>query len=279
VDESLADSVAATPSLPLRSIVDRYRGYRIDGAPGIHRGLPSRHLTFIISLDEPVDIARMPGGVQPPGRFQAFVGGLHASAASIRHDRFQYGISLELTPTGARALLGVPAGEFAYSVVSLEDVIGPAAMGLVDRLATCPSWRERFRMLDQLLVRRLKDGPGPPLEVAVAWQRLVSAGGAVEVSSLASQVGYSRRHLAELFRRELGLPPKVAARVLRFECSRRLLTRSDRPGLATVAAASGYYDQAHLSHEWQEMAGCAPTTWMAEELPSVQDEPADMGAC
>jgi AraC-like DNA-binding protein len=244
----------------------------MDGPPGIHRGLPSRHLTFIISLDEPVDIARMPEDAQPPGKFQAFVAGLHASPASIRHEGFQYGISLELTPLGARALLGLPAGELAYAVVTLEDVLGRTAVGLVARLATCQGWRERFRALDQVLVQRLKEGCGPPREVTWAWQHLVSTGGAVEVAALASEIGYSRRHLGELFRRELGLPPKVAARVLRFERSRRLIERPDGLGLAAVAAASGYYDQAHLTREWQDLAGCTPTTWMTEELPFVQDE-------
>jgi AraC-like DNA-binding protein len=277
--ESRVEAVAGAPSPPLRSIIGRYRGYRIDGPPGIHRGLPSRHLTFIISLADPVDIARMPADSQAPGRFQAFVGGLHASPASIRHDGTQQGISLELTPLGARALLGLPAGELASTVVPLEDVLGTTALGLVDRLATSFGWHERFSALDEALVQRLKEGRGPSRQVAWAWQQLVSTAGAVEVGALASKVGYSRRHLGELFRRELGLPPKVAARVLRFERSRRVLERRDRPSLAAVAALSGYYDQAHLNREWREIAGCAPTTWMAEELPSVQDEPVDLGAC
>src|SRR5438309_11416706 len=98
------------------------------GAPGVHRGLPSSRMTFIISLDEPVDIVRMPGEAQAPGRFQAFVGGLHATPASIRHNGFQCGVSLELTPLGARALLGLPAGELAYGVVHLDDVFGPSSL-------------------------------------------------------------------------------------------------------------------------------------------------------
>jgi len=67
------------------------------------------------------------------------------------------------------------------------------------------------------------------------------------------------------------MSPKAAAMVLRFERSRRLLERSARPGLAEVAAACGYDDQAHLSRDWRALAGCTPTAWMAAELPSVQD--------
>jgi AraC-like DNA-binding protein len=276
--EPSVETVMGTPAPPLRPVIGLYRGYRLDGPPGTHRGLPSGHLTFIISLDEPVDIVRMPGEVQAPGRFQAFVGGLHAVPASIRHDGFQYGLSLELTPLGAHALLGLPAGALAYAVVGLEDVFGPGAVGLVDRLVSSPGWRERFAVLDEVLVRRLSEGRRPPPEVSRAWERLVSTGGAVGATDLAADVGYSRRHLGELFRRELGLSPKVAGRVLRFERSRRLLGQPRRLGLATVAARSGYYDQAHLTREWCEIAGCTPTTWMAEELPFVQDDGDGPGA-
>jgi AraC-like DNA-binding protein len=227
------EAVIATPAPPLGTVIRRYVGYRSVGTPAVHRGLPSGALTFIISLADPVDIAAMPAGLQGPGRYQALVGGLHAAPAYIRHQGFQCGLSLELTPLGARNLLGVPAGELANAVVHLDELAGPAARGLVDRLGSAAGWRERF----------------------------------------SAEVGYSRRHLAELFRRELGLAPKTAARVLRFDRSRRLIAGSERPALAQVAAAAGYYDQAHMTREWSEIAGCAPTTSMAEELPSVQDEP------
>jgi AraC-like DNA-binding protein len=50
-----------------------------------------------------------------------------------------------------------------------------------------------------------------------------------------------------------------------------MLRTAARPGLAEIAARCGYADQAHLTREWRELAGCTPSTWLAEELPSVQD--------
>jgi AraC-like DNA-binding protein len=259
--------------------VDRYVGYRQEGfAPGLHRGLPSHHLTFIVSLADPVDIAAMPDPGQRPGAHQAFVGGLHAGPALIRHDGNQVGVSLQLTPLGARALLGLPAGALAGSVVDLDDVLGRTAGELVDRLAGATTWADRFAVLDDVLARRLTDAVEPPPETARAWHRLVASGGTVDVRTLAQEVGWSRRHLSERFRVELGLPPKVLARVLRFERARRLLQRPDRPALADVAAVCGFYDQAHLNRDWRELAGCSPTTWLAEELPSVQDDGVAVGA-
>jgi AraC-like DNA-binding protein len=276
----VSESALGRPAPPLRPFVDRYVGYRQEGfAPGVHRGLPSRHLTFIVSLGEPVDIAGMPDAAQRPGSFQAFVGGLHAAPATIRHDGTQFGVSIDLTPLGARALLGMPAGELAWSVVDLEDLVGRPGRELVERLAGAPTWPARFAVLDAVLARRLDEPAAPAPEAVRAWNRLVATGGNVDVQSLAREVGWSRRHLSERLRLEVGLPPKVLGRVLRFERARRLLQRPPRPGLADVAAVCGFYDQAHLNREWRELAGCSPTTWLAEELlPSVQDGTAEVGA-
>jgi len=263
------------PAPALRPFVEGYAGYRLEGyAPGIHRGLPGRHLTFIISLSDPVDIAAMPDPAHPPLSAMAFVSGLTEGPATIVHDGSQHGVSVDLTPLGARSLLGLPAGELAATAVELDAVMGSDAGRLADRLSHAATWAERFEVLDTVLMAVANRGrlAPPPPEVVQAWQRLVAGGGSVRVGSLASELGWSRRLLGQRFRSEIGLPPKSLARVVRFERARLLLDRPERPGLAQVAAMAGYYDQAHLNRDWRSLAGCSPTTWMAEELPSVRGE-------
>lgn len=279
VDEPVAESVVARPAPSLAGLVDRYVGYRLDGfPPGTHQALPSGRLTLVVSLGPPVDLAVMPGRHQSPGTFTALAGGLHASPGTIVHDGRQHGVHVELTPLGARAVLGLPAGALAATVVDLGDLLGRDAAELAERMALSPSWAACFAVLDDVLARRRDAAPDPQPELAQAWRRLEATGGAVPVGALAEEVGWSRRHLAERFRTELGLAPKVAARVLRFDRARRLLTRPGGAPLAAVAATAGYYDQAHLTREWRELAGCSPAAWLAaEQLPSVQDGDGDAG--
>jgi AraC-like DNA-binding protein len=268
----LVESVVARPQPLLRPLVAGYIGYRVEGAePGVHRGLPSRHLTFIVTLDGTVDLAAMPDPRQPPASFTALAGGLHTSPALIRHDGYQFGIQLELTPLGSRTLLGLPAGELATAVVDLATVLGPVAGELIERLRAAITWTDRFLQLDAVLARLARDRGRPDPELAWAWRRLAVSRGAVGIGGLAAEVGWSRRHLGERFRREYGLSPKQAARVMRFEMANRLLRGADRPALADLATRCGYYDQAHLTREWRELAGCPPTVWLSEELPYVQD--------
>lgn len=277
--EPFVDGAIGRPAPPLRPFVGRYTGYWLDGfGPGTHQGLPSGSLTMVLSLGPPVDMTVMPDPAQAPASFDALVGGLHAVPVMIAYERSQRGVQVDVTPFGARALFGRPAGELASTVLPLDALLGRRAGEWLDRLRSAGTWGARFAVLDDVLLAALVDAPAPAAEVVQAWDCLTASGGRIEVNALARQVGWSRRHLTQQFQRELGLPPKVAGRVVRFDRARRLLTRPAPPGIAAVAASCGYYDQAHLTREFRELAGMSPTAWLAEQLPSVQDEVATVGA-
>jgi AraC-like DNA-binding protein len=268
------EMVVAVPHPALRPYVASYHGYRMEGfAPGVHAGLPSRTVTMVVSLGAPVDVCLMADPAEAPRAFEALIGGLHTAPVGIRHDGDQHGVQLEITPAGARALFGCPAAELVRSVVSADEVLGRSAVSLPDRLAAATGWPERFAALDDALLGWLRDdGTGPEVEVARAWEVLCRTDGVADVASLAAEVGWSRRHLGARFRREFGLPPKVLARVMRFERAKRLMVADAAPVLADVAARAGYADQAHFTREWRSLAGSTPAAWLrGEEFPFVQD--------
>ena len=273
MSELVNEYVEAVPAPPLRPHVASYTGYRISGFdPGIHAGLPSASLTFIVAFDEPLDLMAPPGPGQSPGRYRTLLAGLHSSPAMVRHQGRQHGIQLELTPRGALALLGLRPGDMARRVESLDQFDQRFARILVERLEDAPTWRARFDVLDAMLALRLGDAT-LPAQLDRAWQLLVRSGGRIGVAEVAAHVDWSRRHLSEQFRRTFGLPPKTLGNVVRFERAQRLLRHPSRPALADVAAECGYADQSHMARQWQAFAGASPTAWLADErLPFVQDD-------
>lgn len=149
-------------------------------------------------------------------------------------------------------------------------MLGPFGDLVRERLLDASTWQERFAVLDELLLGRLVDATPPSPEVRHAWRRLLRCDGAVPIATLAREVGWSSRHLQGRFAAEFGLTPKTAARVMRFDRARRALT-GVHGEVADVAAACGYADQSHLVRDFQQFAGCPPTTWFAEEFRNVQD--------
>jgi AraC-like DNA-binding protein len=260
----------------LRPYVATAVGYRQEGLPpGLHRGLPSPYLTFVVTLDEPLVMAAHPDPEQAPGSYDALLGGLHTRPALISHPGRQAGIQLSLTPLGARALLGVPAGVLAALDAPVADLLGPAGRELVDRVRSAPDWPGRFAAAETVLLRLLTDGAGAAAEVNEAWRLTTAGGGRLRVAEVAARVGWSERHLAHQFRAETGLGPKEAARVVRFDRARRALAarvgRGSPTDLAGLALTAGYADQAHLTREWRAFSGLSPTRWLAAEFGFVQD--------
>jgi AraC-like DNA-binding protein len=292
-----SDWVTRRPAPRLAGLVDRYIGYRLAGYPaGIHRGLPSRHMTFIVDIGPGIDLVTPVDPGQSPDRFGCVVGGLHASSARIAHDGNQQGVVVELTPTGSRALLGMPSRALWSTSIELSDLVGGAGDELWERLQPTLTWSERFAVCDEVLGRlvdarggagSVPPGSGVRIDVAAelrqSWRLLVASAGTMSVSDLASRVGWSRQHLARRFGDEFGLSPKLAARVVRFERARTMLMATPaHVSIAQVAAACGYFDQAHLTRDFLDLAGCTPTGLLVEEeLPHFQDtddgEPHDGG--
>jgi AraC-like DNA-binding protein len=265
------EHVVARPSPMLRPYVAFYSGYRQRGLrPGRHRGLPSPYLTLILTIDEPLVVAAHPDHRQAPGRYDTLIGGLHLSPAMITHPGRQSGVQVAVNPLGCRALFGLPAGELANLDTDLASVTGAATVAeLLDRLRPAGSWPARFAVVDEVLCRlaAAREASVHP-DVARVFRRLVAAGGDVPIASLADEVGWSARHLTNRFHAEVGLRPKEAARVMRFDRVRRRLSPGVR--LAAVAADTGYFDQAHLAREFQVFAGCSPSRWLADEIGFVQ---------
>jgi AraC-like DNA-binding protein len=262
----------ARPAPPLRPFIENYVGYRLVGfPPGVHRGLPSRHLTFIASIGDAIDVVRQTDTRQAPDRYRFVVSGLQASSALIAHHGNQEGVAIELTPLGSRALFGMPARQLWNTSLEADEVVGRPANELWERLQFARDWPDRFAACDDVLGRLVEAATVVEPAIQEAWRLLVASGGTMPVADVASHVGWGRRNLAQRFATEFGPSPKLAARVIRFDRARHMLQARERPAIATVAAVCGYYDQPHLNRDFVDLAGCSPLDWLEAEFPSVQD--------
>jgi AraC-like DNA-binding protein len=170
------------------------------------------------------------------------------------------GLDLKLTPLGAYRLLAMPLTELAGGTIALDDLLVEAG-GLLDRIRTAPTWEERFDAVEALLLGRAGEGPEPAPFVEWAWRRIGETGGRLTVGELAGEIGCSRRHLQAKFTEQVGLSPKLAIRMTRFERVCQALHAT--PGRwADLAAEAGYADQAHLNRDFRDLAGTTPSDYL-----------------
>jgi AraC-like DNA-binding protein len=199
VVEPVMEQRVGSAAEQLGRFVHRYRSYSYEGFPvGVSHAVPSRHLTVMISLGDPITVL----GLQAES-FRAFAAGLQTGPSKVA----DHGVG----------------------------------RGVV--------------VLDQFLLNGLYEAADPLSTVSAAWDHLVVSASTAQVGVLADCVGLSRRHLSGRFGAEYGLSPKQAGRVFRFERAANLLMGPRCPSLADTAASCGFFDQAHLTREWQALAG------------------------
>jgi AraC-like DNA-binding protein len=173
-------------------------------------------------------------------------------------------LQIRLQPALAAALLG-ESTDLTGRVVALADLWGRDAARIEDRLRATASWDERFAIAAEMLGRRPPARRVDP-EVAHIWRRTHAGRGRVRIDDLAGEVGWSRQRLWSRFRAQLGISPKRAARLVRFDRAAHLLAAGHSP--AAVASDSGYVDQSHLHREVTAFTGLTPAAvagapWLA----------------
>jgi AraC-like DNA-binding protein len=178
-------------------------------------------------------------------------------------------VQVRLSPAAALAVLGVPLAELGRTVVTLEDLWGPDVARVEEQLHEAPSWEHRFGIIDAALARRRDGGPPVSAEVAFAWERIVTSRGLIRVDQLAGEVGWSRQRLWSRFHLQVGLTPKRAARLVRFDHAAHRLAAGASP--ARVAAESGYADQSHLHREVPDFVEMTPTVVADQPWLAVDD--------
>jgi AraC-like DNA-binding protein len=245
--------VTMTPAGALAGQVRRLAGFRETAPPLRRREVPLAGATIVLSLGPDLWV--------DGGWTGSFAAGLYDRPVVTGHAGTQEGLQLDVSPLGARSLLGVPMSELYDVTVPLEDVL-PGARELTERVAEARGWAAR-RAVVAAFVERLEPRPLAP-ELRWAYARLERSHGAARVEELARETGWSRRHLTQRFREEIGMPPKAFARLLRFERAIGLL-RAGEP-LAEAAYAAGYADQPHMNRDFRDFYGAPPG-----ELPFVQD--------
>ena len=268
-----AEFVRGAPHPALAGAVLRYTGYaERTAAPVRFRELPCTYVPVIIDLDAGWTVADARRPEAPAERLGSFVAGLTDGPVMVEHPGSARCLQVDLAPLAARRLLGLPMSELANRSVALEDVLGRPAAELVERVAAAPSWADGFALVDRALTARLADAPPPDPGVAWSLGRLGRSGGTAPIGELVRELGWSHRRLIARFRDEVGLPPKLVARIVRFERLGRVLAAEAGADMARAAAECGYFDQAHLAREVRDLAGVTPTALRAVGGNSVQDD-------
>ena len=162
---------------------------------------------------------------------------------------------------GAAPFFGFPISELAGEVVELDLIWKREILGLRDHLLEIPNIDGKFDLLEAYLVQKAQSRLEPDNTVSAALAALGSWP-VVGLRDLSSHLGMSHKQLLARFDCRVGLTPKFTSRLIRLRKTLNAICEAPPwPDWAGLAVGCGYYDQAHLIHEFQEFASMTPAEY------------------
>jgi AraC-like DNA-binding protein len=216
--------------------------------------VPTGTVELLVNLGDPFRL------VEPTGAevfAKTWLSGVQWGPVVCEQPRRHAVLGVRLRPAAAHALIGRPLAEVSGMVADLRDLVGPSADELAERCGNARSVAACVEVAEAWVAARLDRASAVDPAVAWAAAEIERTGGTVSIAALRAETGFSRTRLAARFREQVGVTPKLYARIIRFRHALALLA-SGAGSLADIAAAAGYYDQAHMTAEVRAMAGVTP---------------------
>ena len=256
------------PGPPLDRFVDQL--WYWEGVPPAHdkdRLLPGGSCGLIVNLIEdenrlysgPDDgvVNRLPGAVLSAAYSRYF-------AIDTREQRANVGVRFH--PGGTWPFFDPAGDELRDQHVALRDLWGSAGDTLRERLLAAPTPRAKLALLEAELLERAIRPLHRRAEVDFALARLSAAPNDHSIAMLSEHVGLSARRFTRLFTLEVGLTPKVYARIQRFRHALDCMLQSNGSDWTDVAQTCGYFDQSHFIRECRSLSGFTPTELAARRI-------------
>jgi AraC-like DNA-binding protein len=241
------------PNPPLCSLVECI--WHHEGTGGVHgreHVLPNARFQIVLNLA---------GG-------KGAVCGLRSQHVVIDPARIPWMMGVVFRPGGSLGFLGASALEFWNRSVALDLVWGAQAMPIIDQLREAGSAHNRLRVLEKALTIRMHSSERvihPAVNYAL--QVFNNAPHVSTVADVSRDIGWSRRWFSHAFSEEVGMTPKRYCRLIRFCKVVRQIAAKQPVDWIDVALSGGFYDQAHLIHEFRAFSGLSPERYLRAEHP------------
>lgn len=174
---------------------------------------------------------------------------------------------------GIRFRAGAVTSVFPTSMAATSDrevrlsslVSVAAARALPRSLRQARTDDERVATVERWLLARLAAAPATRTSARAAVDLILAGRGQARMHEVARALGWNARRMERVFARELGVAPKLYARIVRLNAVLATLDEHERPRAVDLAIDAGYFDQAHLLRDFRILAGRPPRSPRAHD--------------
>jgi AraC-like DNA-binding protein len=252
------DIKRALPHPQLRGVLRVFEERRVDlGSTVLAWPVPARpHQILIFHLAEPYRV-RIEGGLATSMPDTSLVGPQSYRRSHVCLTGSVHVFTILFQPTGLNRLVDIDMTSLLNHDPAASDVLGRSAFVLGDAVRMAPDFGRRIAAVETW-VEAILETRGADCAIGSASRRMIADQGGARIKDIVAETGLSARQFQRRFAAQVGMPPKLFARTIRFD--RALAARRDASNRSwtDIVHDFGYFDQAHFIRECHAFAGLPP---------------------
>ena len=175
-------------------------------------------------------------------------------------------VGIRLQPWGVLSVFPVQAVELRDVLVPLDALASSMARDLPDQLREETDAAARASIVFRYLSRHVRTTSiGARGRARAIVNEATTASDPMTVRELAARLGLGQRQVGRELDRHVGLRPKMLLRIARFQRALAVARSDESLSWSAVAARTGFFDQAHLTHEFRRFAACTPSQYLGRD--------------
>lgn len=252
----------------IRPVVRAFAERRISlSGPPVAVPLPARSDQFIeIYFNDSYQISHN-GQPAAPLPEMVLVGPHHYRRTRLYMSGEIHAFTIRFQPGGFHMLYALPMTELVDQGVAAADILGGGAAELQDAVRKAPDFDARVAAAERWIAARMAYA-SPPDPVSHGAALLARTRGQMRIDALARRTGLSDRQFTRRFASQVGLPPKLYARITRFNAVLAAKAALPQASWTDLAHDAGYADQAHFIRDCHALAGDAPSDFFPRWSPN-----------
>lgn len=251
---------AHIPTFPLNQFIEAFIYFeRAEHAHKVDRFLPNGDTEILIDFnDAPQFIYDNNSLKEIQACHHVWASGLRTEPITIPSGNGATMMVVAFKKGMAAPFFPFPMEEIADSVVDADLVWGSEFGDLREQLLETRDVTERFRLLENFLLRRFAPKLNVNPCIAFAVNEMTHRPDSISIARMNEKIGYSQKHFTEMFRKNVGVTPKSYLKVMRFQKAVRTIDSSATIEWDMIAQECGFYDQAHFINDFKHFSGFTP---------------------
>lgn len=178
---------------------------------------------------------------------------------------------------GGHPFYPFPMSELTDSVVPAELIFGSSIRDLREQLLAAASYGEMFCLMEYFLLSHGGDhlhNTSSTRCIEYILKGILDQPGHLKFQTLVDGIGYSQKHIIDLFKRHVGVTPKQYLRIVRFQKAIHEMERTASfPDWSGLALQSGFYDQAHFINDFRDLSDFTPGEYLKRKTDTLNYVP------